>query len=142
MTPPPTVEGKNHPDSSRRTDFLETTPPPTVEGKNHPPLQPLKAKSALGTKSGPPKSRNRPPLQPLKAKSALTPKSGTPKSEKERPKKGLFLSVKFWTLSVTNTFLMPDFRHALTLQHLQDNTRMFMSDVFLLYCLLLVFLFC
>jgi len=30
---------------------------------------------------------------------------------------------KFWTLSVTNIFLMPDFRHALTLQHLQETPR-------------------
>jgi len=42
------------------------------------------------------------------------------KSEKERPKIGLFFSVKFWTLSVTNIFVMPDFRHALILQHLQE----------------------
>ena len=75
--PPPTVEGKNHPETRIRP----------VSWKR-PPLQPLKAKSALTPKSGPQKSRNRPPLQPLKAKITLTPKSGPQESEHRVPKRG------------------------------------------------------
>jgi len=44
-TPPPILEGKNHPrDQIGTPEIGKMTPPPTVEGKNHPPLQPLKAK--------------------------------------------------------------------------------------------------
>ena len=37
----------------------------------------------------------------------------------EKQKKLQKVIPKPWPLAVTNTFLMPDFRHALTLQHLQ-----------------------
>jgi len=41
--------------------------------------------------------------------------------KKKAPKNAQKVMPESWTLSVTNTFLMPDFRHALTLQHPKDK---------------------